>query len=105
MRHALARWGLSLVVVQPWATVAVNVLGSFLLAFLAHPGSELNDTWKLALGTGFMGSFTTYSTYNLLLLSALKEQDYTSAALQAGVTIVGALIAGWLGWSLAAGRA
>ena len=99
---ALCRWALSLWIVQPWATVVVNLLGSFALAYLAHPGSELDDTWKLALGTGFLGSFTTYSTYNLLLLVAIEEQDWVSAALQASVTIVGALLLGWLGWTLAA---
>ncbi len=97
---ALARWGVSLLMPQPWATVAVNLLGSFLLAALMHPALEADDTTKLAIGTGFLGSFTTYSTFNYLVLAASKEQDWNQAVLQVAVTLVGALLCGWAGWSL-----
>jgi len=46
----------------PWVTVAINVVGSFLLGLLivAHWASPETRT---ALGVGFLGGFTTFSTF------------------------------------------
>lgn len=55
----------------PWATFAVNVLGSFLLAVLLQTLARTGDDvgWRrnvrLGLGTGLMGGFTTYSAFVL----------------------------------------
>lgn len=101
---AWARWMLGLWLPNPWATLAVNVIGSFALAALMHPALRPAPEWQLALGTGLLGGFTTYSTFNLLLLAAIREGDLRAAALQAGLTLFGCLGAGWLGWAWA-GRA
>ncbi|MFS0884136.1 FluC/FEX family fluoride channel [Aeromicrobium sp. 179-A 4D2 NHS] len=49
----------------PWATFGINVVGSFLLgllvAVLVVRGGD--ERWRLALGTGVLGGFTTYSTF------------------------------------------
>ncbi len=67
----LARWGLSSAVqrsfpgAMPWGTWAVNVLGCFLFAIvwsLANERSILSKDQSVALLTGFMGAFTTFST-------------------------------------------
>jgi len=47
----------------PVATLCINVVGSFLLGLII--GAGLGDSWKLLLGTGFMGAFTTFSTFKL----------------------------------------
>jgi CrcB protein len=52
----------------PWTTFAVNVLGSFLLGLLVSVLVRLGDDatrqrLRLALGTGVLGGFTTYSTF------------------------------------------
>ncbi|WP_062107251.1 fluoride efflux transporter CrcB [Bacillus niameyensis] len=47
----------------PIATLMVNLVGSFLLGLLI--GAKLGHTWELLLGTGFMGAFTTFSTFKL----------------------------------------
>ncbi|OAT85359.1 chromosome condensation protein CrcB [Bacillus sp. MKU004] len=47
----------------PSATLFVNVLGSFLLGLLIGKGTS--EMWSLLLGTGFLGSFTTFSTFKL----------------------------------------
>jgi fluoride exporter len=47
----------------PVATLFVNILGSFLLGILI--GNGTGEMWSLLLGTGFLGSFTTFSTFKL----------------------------------------
>lgn len=47
----------------PISTLIVNLLGSFLLGLII--GANLVNSWKLLLGTGFMGAFTTFSTFKL----------------------------------------
>lgn len=68
----LARYGLAIAVQDrvgtafPWGTVAVNLIGCF--AFGAVCGAAdgrglISPEWRLILLTGFMGAFTTFSTY------------------------------------------
>ena len=48
----------------PWATVLVNVTGSFLLGFLAGLyAGRVGPTMRLALFFGFLGGYTTFSTF------------------------------------------
>lgn len=51
----------------PVATLIVNVVGSFILAFLTALAvrNQLSGFWLLTLGTGFVGAFTTFSTFEL----------------------------------------
>ena len=66
---AMSRFGLSNLLkgrypsTFPYATLIINLLGSFLLGFLF--GANVDSTWRLLLGTGFMGAFTTFSTFKL----------------------------------------
>jgi CrcB protein len=66
---AIARFGVSNWVrgkyptAFPTATLFVNLLGSFLLGLMI--GANLASSWRLLLGTGFMGAFTTFSTFKL----------------------------------------
>lgn len=47
----------------PYATLSVNLLGSFLLGYVMGVG--ISENGVLLLGTGFLGSFTTFSTFKL----------------------------------------
>lgn len=90
----------------PFGTLAVNVLGSFLLGFLmqvAMTTELLSPTLRLTLTTGVMGGFTTYSTFNYETLHYLEEGAVGMGALNVAATLGGCLLAGFLG--LAAGRA
>lgn len=61
----------------PWATFSVNVLGSFLFGMLAVSlaGSQLfNDNMRLALMTGLLGAFTTYSTFSFEVLRLIQSR-------------------------------
>jgi CrcB protein len=88
---------------SPWWTVLVNLTGSFALAFLVAldgaraPSHEL----RLFLGAGILGGYTTYSTFNAETLALLEGGRVVAAAVNVGVTVVGALAAGALGIALA----
>lgn len=50
----------------PWGTMAINIAGAFLLGILVALTTERflpHPDWRNALGIGFLGSFTTFSTY------------------------------------------
>ena len=50
----------------PWGTFVINVVGAFALGILVALTTErllLSPNWRVALGIGFLGSFTTFSTY------------------------------------------
>lgn len=87
----------------PYATLAVNVLGSFLLAVLLRWFLEHDDPvigLRLALTTGMMGGFTTYSTFNFEVLGLLQDGHYGRAGFYAGLTAFSCLLAGGLGLSV-----
>ncbi|HSF38686.1 MAG TPA: fluoride efflux transporter CrcB [Thermoanaerobaculia bacterium] len=84
----------------PWGTLAVNVLGSFLLGLLMEVSLTtdlLPPTLRLALATGVMGGFTTYSTFNYETLRFFQEDAWLLGFLNLGATVAACLIAGVLG--------
>jgi fluoride exporter len=48
----------------PWATVGINVAGSFLLGILVSSHTFSDDVRSIA-GVGFLGGFTTFSTFSV----------------------------------------
>jgi CrcB protein len=75
----------------PWATLAVNILGAFVLGALMsglRHGPVSIPTYRL-LGTGFCGALTTFSTMQLELLEMLDHARYDLAIGYVGVSLVG----------------
>ncbi|NOY24424.1 MAG: fluoride efflux transporter CrcB [Oligoflexia bacterium] len=105
MRYLVSGWTLSLLGgAFPYGTLAVNLLGSFVLAALMVVGIEttvLPPTVRLALTTGAMGAFTTYSTFNYETLSYLQDGAWGVALTNILVTVLSCLAAGVAGWSAA----
>ena len=90
----------------PYGTLIVNVAGSFLLALLmqlALSGDRISPTLRLVLATGFLGGFTTYSSFNYETLALFEQRAFGPAAVYFAATVIGCLAAGLLGF--AAGRA
>lgn len=84
----------------PWGTLAVNVIGSFLLGLIMQVALATNlvsPTLRLTLTVGVMGGFTTYSTFNYETLQYLLQNDWRLASLNLAVTVVVCLAAGSLG--------
>ncbi|MFQ8431174.1 fluoride efflux transporter CrcB [Amaricoccus sp. W119] len=67
----------------PFGTLAVNVLGSFLMGlltqvFLARP--EITQEWRLLITTGVLGGFTTFSTFSLDAAVLMERGAIATAA-------------------------
>jgi CrcB protein len=89
---------------QPVATVAVNLLGSGALGFVAEAlsGQTLAGAdARLVLGVGLLGGFTTYSSFNLELLRMVQDGALGRALGYVLGTVIGCLLAGALGIALA----
>lgn len=84
----------------PWGTLAVNVLGCFLIAAVSHVAlttTLVSPTLRLTLTTGFLGGFTTYSSFNFETTAFVRERAWAAAATNLGVTVAGCMVAGFLG--------
>lgn len=84
----------------PWATVAINVAGSFLLGFLVViPWASANT--RTVLGVGFLGGFTTYSTFSVQALLDVEAGKTGRGFVYVGVSLVAGFAAAALGYYLA----
>jgi CrcB protein len=83
----------------PYGTLIVNLVGCFAIAGVMHTAAALSWSANLrsAITIGFIGGLTTYSSFNYETSRLLEEGAVGSAMMNAGSTIVGAFIAGWLG--------
>jgi len=104
-RYLLSGWVLTVLGPSfPYGTLAVNAIGSFLLAALMYAGVEvaaISPTVRLAAATGVMGGFTTYSTFSFETMRYLQDGAWGVAIANVSVTVLGCLLACFLGWSAA----
>lgn len=88
----------------PLATCLINIVGSFLLAFLLNKQSIIKHPHvKLLLTTGMLCAFTTYSTFSFETFTLVQTSIWI-AVLYIFITVVSCLSASILGISLARGR-
>lgn len=88
----------------PYGTLAVNVLGSFLMGvfsviLLEH--KEVDPLLKLAILVGFLGAFTTFSTFSMETLALINEGDLSYAFLNMLTSVTVCVFAVWLGMLIA----
>ncbi len=81
---------------QPVGIFLINVAGSFLIG-LTIGGSQ---HWHDLLTVGFIGAFTTWSTFMLDLYLGFELKKYTSVAINLSASLVFGLIAAWCGIQL-----
>ncbi len=67
----------------PWATLLINVSGSFALGLLAALAarSAVSPEWRAAIGVGFLGAYTTFSTFSVDLDGLLTRGEGWRASL------------------------
>ena len=87
----------------PWATVLINVTGSFLLGLLTGLAlyHGLPNAILLIVGVGFCGAYTTFSTASFETVRLFQQQRYAAGAANAIGTALVALLAGGVGLALA----
>lgn len=98
--YALTRIGADF----PYGTLAVNVIGSFLLGLVMHLGLTtdlISPTVRVTLATGVLGGFTTYSSFNYETLRYAQEGAWGRALLYVVATLAGCFVAGLAGFALA----
>ena len=88
----------------PYGTLAVNVLGSLALGWLATvflDRPEINSALRLGIAVGFLGAFTTFSTFSLESVQLLLNGAVWRAMLNIAVNTVVCLGMCYLGMQLA----
>ena len=80
----------------PAGTLAVNILGCFCIGLLAKMVNH--DVLRLALITGFLGGFTTFSAFGLETLHLLRNGLIPTAVLYISASNIGGVLAAWAGW-------
>jgi fluoride exporter len=86
----------------PLGTMIINLSGSFLLGLVVGlTGHVLSPEWRLVLGTGFLGGYTTFSTASVETVRLLQAGRYASAVVNGlGMLVLSVLAAAvglWLG--------
>lgn len=86
--------------VFPFGTLSVNLVGSFVLGVLVGAGAPPGGTTYLALGTGFCGAFTTYSTFSYETVRLVETGGWRQALLNVVASTGGGLAAALVGIAL-----
>ena len=98
----MARFGVSYWMLQwfgrdfPWGTLLVNILGSFLMGFLAvYLLSKLHwpEPMRIVLLTGFLGAFTTFSAFSVDALFLIEREEWLRAIFYVMASVLLALLA------------
>ncbi|MCO1602343.1 fluoride efflux transporter CrcB [Desulfosporosinus nitroreducens] len=107
---ALSRYGLGMYLSNRWNqgfplhTFLINIIGAFLLGFLHILFVErlnVSPLWRLGIGVGFLGAFTTFSTFGFEVISLLEGGSLLTAGLYTFLSI----IVGFSGVALGVGLA
>ena len=109
---SMARYGASALITGwtggdfPWATLAINVLGSFIIgafAALTGPGGRFPASLdaRVFVMVGICGGFTTFSAFSLQTLELLRHGEVARAGLNVVGSVALCLLAVWIGYGLA----
>ncbi|MDF9747458.1 fluoride efflux transporter CrcB [Natrinema salsiterrestre] len=82
----------------PYATIAVNVVGSFVFGLAVFAG--VGESTIQLVGTGICGSFTTFSSFSVETLRLYERGDRALAVANAAINLAGSLAAIGLAWGL-----
>ena len=87
----------------PWGTLAVNLVGGLLMGVLAGSlarWGQGGEQWRLLLGVGVLGGFTTFSAFSLDVMVMLERGDWPTALGYALVSVIGSVAALAIGLGL-----
>jgi fluoride exporter len=96
-RYVTVKWAdEKLNAVFPYGTLAVNIIGSFLLGLvyaLAVRKAGIPENWRLFLGAGFCGGFTTFSAFALENFNLLQQKLIGTSVVYVSVSLIAGLLA------------
>jgi fluoride exporter len=87
----------------PWGTLAVNLIGGFLMGILAGTLARIGqggEQWRILLGVGVLGGFTTFSAFSLDLANMLERGDWGLGLGYVLASVLGSLAALFVGLGL-----
>ena len=84
----------------PWATLSVNLVGSFLLGVVmaATLVDAIGETQALLLGVGLLGAFTTMSTFSVETVMMVEDGRWRLAGLTWSCRLLVGPLMAWFGW-------
>jgi CrcB protein len=90
----------------PWGTLIVNVSGSLVIGVIAAltvPEGRIfiGPTARLAVMAGFLGGYTTFSSFSLQTLALMQDGEWWLAFANVALSVVLCLVAVWVGYALA----
>lgn len=95
-----SRWGTKF----PYGTFVINISACIIIGFsLTYLGKriDISPAWRYLIPTGFIGAYSTFSTYEWETLSSLRAGAFSLAALYAIGSLILGLLAAWGGAVLA----
>ncbi|MDE0878664.1 MAG: fluoride efflux transporter CrcB [Sphingomonas bacterium] len=97
-RAALASFGPGF----PYGTMAVNILGGLLMGLLVGILARIGagENWRLLLGVGVLGGFTTFSSFSLDVVNLIDRGALTTAAVYVVASVAASIVAVFAGLSL-----
>jgi CrcB protein len=86
----------------PWGTIAVNVIGSFIIGFFATltgPDGRVyvGTTGRQFVMVGICGGYTTFSSFSLQTLNLMNDGEWFRAGANIGLSVLCCLVAVWVG--------
>lgn len=74
----------------PWGTIIINLTGSLLLGLLTGAAAVhlVPEAWRLVIGTGFLGGYTTFSTASVETIRLIQERRLLLGAINGLGTLV-----------------
>jgi CrcB protein len=104
LRYALSGWVYDLLGQEfPWGTLAINLIGCFLIGFLWQwfEGAIVPPYLRTLLITGGLGAFTTFSTYGVETLNLMRDGEWKFSFLNIALSNVLGIFLVYLGFVVA----
>jgi CrcB protein len=87
----------------PYGTLAVNLIGGFAMGLLVGALARISvpgENWRLLLGVGVLGGYTTFSAFSLDVVNMIQRGDLGIALCYILASVVGAILALFAGLAL-----